>query len=31
MSVAKFTVIGRLVWNRAEGVIDDEVWDNQAP
>jgi hypothetical protein len=31
MSVIKFTIIGRLVWNRVEGVIDDEVWDNQAP
>ncbi len=29
MSVAKFKAIGRLVWTREEGVIDDEIWDNQ--
>ena len=30
MSVARFKIIGRLVWTREEGAIDDEVWDNQA-
>jgi hypothetical protein len=30
MTVAKFKIIGRLVWTRGEGVIDDEIWDNQA-
>jgi hypothetical protein len=30
MSVAKFKIIGRLVWTREEGVIDDELWDNQS-
>jgi len=30
MSVAKFKVIGRLVWTKEEGRIEDEVWDNQA-
>lgn len=30
ISVAKFKVIGTLVWTREEGPIDDEVWDNQA-
>ncbi len=29
ISVAKFKIIGRLVWTREEGVIDDEIWDNQ--
>ena len=29
MSVAKFKIIGRLVWAREEGVIEDEIWDNQ--
>ena len=29
MSVAKFKNIARLVWTREEGVITDEVWDNQ--
>ncbi len=28
MSVAKFKIIGRLVWAEDEGVIDDEIWDN---
>lgn len=28
MSVAKFKIISNLVWNREEGLIDDEVWDN---
>ena len=30
MSVAKFKNISRLVWTKEEGVIDDEIWDNQA-
>jgi hypothetical protein len=30
MSVAKFKIIGRLVWNAVEGKVGDEVWDNQA-
>lgn len=30
LSVAKFKIIGRLVWTRENGVEDDEVWDNQA-
>lgn len=30
MSVAKFKIIARLVWNHEEGVIEDEIWDNQA-
>ena len=30
MSVAKFKNIARIVWTREEGLIDDEVWDNQA-
>lgn len=29
MSVAKFKIIGRLVWNREEGPVDDEVWENR--
>ncbi|WJW76538.1 hypothetical protein QVG61_05465 [Thiohalobacter sp. IOR34] len=29
LSVAKFKAIGRLVWTREEGEIDDEIWDNQ--
>ena len=29
LSVAKFKALGRLVWTREEGVIADEVWDNQ--
>jgi len=29
MSVAKFKHISQLVWNKDEGLIDDEVWDNQ--
>ncbi len=28
MSVAKFKIIGRLVWAAGEGVVDDEIWDN---
>lgn len=30
MSLAKFKVLSRLVWTREEGVIEDEIWDNQA-
>ncbi len=30
MSVAKFKNLARLVWTREEGLIDDEIWDNQA-
>lgn len=30
MSVAKFKIIGRTVWTKEEGVLDDEVWDNRA-
>lgn len=29
MSLAKFKMISRLVWTREEGVIEDEIWDNQ--
>ncbi len=29
LSVAKFKIIGRLVWTREEGEIDDEIWDNR--
>ena len=29
MSVAKFKNISRLVWTREEGVIKDEIWENQ--
>ncbi len=29
MSVAKFKIIGRLVWTREGGVEDDDYWDNQ--
>ena len=30
VSVAKFKIIGRLVWSRDNDGEDDEVWDNQA-
>jgi len=30
MTVARFKIISRLVWTREEGVIEDEVWDNQS-
>jgi hypothetical protein len=30
MSVAKFKHLGRLVWTREEGPIEEEIWDNQA-
>lgn len=29
MSVARFKNVGRLAWTREEGMIDDEIWDNQ--
>ena len=29
MSVARFKIIGRLVWTRENGP-EDEVWDNKA-
>lgn len=30
MSVAKFKHLAQLVWSKDEGLIADEVWDNQA-
>ena len=30
MSVAKFKVIGKLVWCVEEGAVNNEIWDNQA-
>ncbi len=30
MSVARFKIISRLVWDRHEGEIEDEIWDNQS-
>lgn len=30
VSVAKFKIIGRLVWSRENGIEDDGIWDNQA-
>lgn len=30
MSVARFKRLAHLVWNRDEGLIGNEVWDNQA-
>lgn len=30
MSVARFKIISRLVWTREDGVIEDEIWDNQS-
>lgn len=29
MSLAKFKIISRLVWMREDGVVEDEIWDNQ--
>ena len=29
MSVARFRIISRLVWNREEGEIRDEIWENR--
>jgi hypothetical protein len=28
MSVARFKAIGRLVWTRADGLIEDDTWTN---
>ncbi len=30
VSVAKFKIIGHLVWSHDTGVEDDGIWDNQA-
>lgn len=30
LSVAKFKIIGRLVWTREEGLLEDEIWENSA-
>ena len=30
MSVARFKIIGRLVWTLENGIEEDELWDNQA-
>ncbi|KAF0193092.1 MAG: hypothetical protein FD165_195 [Gammaproteobacteria bacterium] len=30
MSVAKFKIVSHLVWSRDQGLIESEVWDNQA-
>lgn len=30
MSVAKFKNIAQLVWTREEGIITDDLWDNQS-
>ncbi len=30
LSVAKFKAIGRRVWTREEGLVDEGIWDNQA-
>lgn len=30
MSVAKFKNIAQLVWSREEGLIHNEIWDNQS-
>ena len=30
MSVARFKRLAQLVWNNDEGLMNDEVWDNQA-
>lgn len=29
MSLGKFQIIGRLVWTREDGEVQDEIWDNQ--
>ncbi len=31
MSIARFKHLADLVWVVGEGIIDDEIWDNQAP
>lgn len=28
MSVARLKIIGRLVWSREEGALQDEIWEN---
>lgn len=30
MSVARFKRLAHLVWNKEDGLIDDEIWNNQA-
>lgn len=30
MSLAKFRIISRLAWTREDGVVNDEIWDNQS-
>lgn len=29
MSVARFKCLAQLVWDKDEGLIEDEIWDNQ--
>ncbi len=29
MSVARFKIVGRLIWSREHGLEDDGYWDNQ--
>ena len=29
MSVARFKRLAQLVWNKEEGIVDDEIWNNQ--
>ena len=31
MSLARFKRIAQMVWNREQGLVEDEVWTNQAP
>ncbi|MCP4043029.1 MAG: hypothetical protein GY731_13925, partial [Gammaproteobacteria bacterium] len=30
ISVARFKIIGQLIWTRENGIEDDGYWDNQA-
>jgi hypothetical protein len=30
MTVARFKIVSHLVWTREEGVLEDEIWDNQS-
>lgn len=30
MSVARFKIIGHLIWTRENGIEEDEIWDNLA-
>lgn len=30
MSVARFKRLAQLVWSREQGLVEDEIWDNQA-